>query len=102
MVMKICGIWSPESRMAMAFFIASAFSCALPDSSASFISDALAARSKWTSMEQPRSTTALTVAMVANPARPTPCGRARNQWKSAPASGEKNASALTLRPAANC
>ena len=55
----------------MAFFIASAFSCALPDSSASLISEALAARSKCTSIEHPRSTTALTVAMVANPARPS-------------------------------
>jgi len=38
MVMKIWGICSPDSRMAMAFFMASAFSCALPDSSASLIS----------------------------------------------------------------
>jgi hypothetical protein len=75
MVMKICGICSPDSRMAMAFFIASAFASGPPLSSASRISDEEAARSKCTSIEHPRSTTALTVAIVAGPRVRTDVGR---------------------------
>lgn len=64
MVMKIAGKVSPFISSEIALRSASAFCTLSPVSRASLISVAEAARSKCTSMEQPRSITLLTVAMM--------------------------------------